>query len=294
MPRLLLALLLFSASLLAQAPTLMLGILEDTPGNQTTDTHVRSVRAIFYKSGLDWKPFPTDCISEDCLRKLATDYPRETAWTIAFHGRAIGQVKSRIPAEIESYSRTGQQQIVSTTPKNRIPTVGQRTEEFGGFNEQPVYRPLVAISQPNFKDPDFWKPAAPDAAKIAIVRTEFRKKYPKITDCEMEELHDYEDIDIKIADAYVSKTGWRLIATSIKGCDIEDLRGDGLSLEWFILDPAGTAHYLHGNMRLVDAGDYDNSGHSQLLFFIDDNNLGGYRLYFDNFQKETVFEYHFH
>ena len=47
-------------------------------------------------------------------------------------------------------------------------------------------------------------------------------------------------------------------------------------------------------MRLVDAGDYDNSGHSQLLFLIDDDNRGGYRFYYDDFQKEAAFEYTFH
>jgi len=294
LPRLTLTILLLGASLAAQSPPLMLGALEDTSGKFAEDPHSRSVRAIFYRSGSDWKPFATDCISEDCLRKLASDFPRETDWTIAFDGRKIGQLRSRIPAEIESYSRAGQQQILNAGPKNPVATIGQRTDEFAGFIEEPVYRPLVAISEPNFKDPDVWKPVLLDAATTTAVRHEFRKKYPKITDCEVEELRDYRDLDIKILHAYASKPGWRLILTSVKGCDIDDLRGDGLSLEWFIVDPTGAARYLHGNMRLVDAGDYDNSGHSQLLFLIDDDNRGGYRFYYDDFQKEAAFEYTFH
>jgi hypothetical protein len=286
--------LLLTTSLCAQSAPLMLGALEDTHGTYADDQYYRSLRALFYKSGTDWKSFPSDCISEECLRKLAADFPRETTWTIAFDGRNLGQVKSRIPPEIETYSRAGQQQILGTGLKRPVPTIGQRTQEFAGFMDDPVYRPLVAISQPNFKDPDIWKPVTLDAATVAVVRHEFRNKYPKITDCEVEELRDYRDVDIKILNAYGSHAGWRLISTSIKGCDIDDLRGDGLSLEWFALDPTGVAHYLNGNMRLVDAGDYDNSGHSQLLFMIDDYNRGGYRLYYDNFQKEVVFEYTFH
>jgi hypothetical protein len=268
--------------------------LEDTQGTSSEVKNFRSVRAVFFKAGSDWKPFPADCISEACLRKLETDFPRETNWTIAFDGHKIGDVRTCIPAEIDTYSRVGQQQIVTAGPKGRVPTIGLRTKEFAGFMDDPVFRPLVAISEPNVRDPDVWKPAPLDAAATAAIRSEFRKKYPKITDCEVEELRDYSDQDLKFLKSYTAKSGWHLVLTSLTGCDISDLRGDGLDLEWFTIDPAGAVHYLHGNMRFVDAGDYDNSGHSQLLFMIDDYNRGGYRLYYDAFQKSAVFEYTFH
>jgi hypothetical protein len=289
MPRL--AFFLFLATALhAQAP-LMLGVLEDTRGAYTDDPSYRSIRAVFYKDASGWKPFDAHCLFEACLHKLATDFPRETTWTIAYNGRKLGQLKTRIPAAIDIEARVGQQQILT---QGIIPAIGERTDEFAGFQDEPVHRPLVAASASNVKDPDLWKPIMLDAPTIALVQTQFRAKYPKITNCEVEELHDYPDTDIKIGKAYAAKTGWRLVLASIEGCDIDDLRGDGLKLEWFTLDPAGAAHYLHGKMRLVDAGDYDNSGHSQLLFMIDDDNRGGYILYYDEFQKQAAFEYAFH
>jgi hypothetical protein len=281
----------FAATLHAQSTPLMLGVLEDTRGTYTNDPSYRSVRAVFYKVGSDWKPFDSHCVSEACLQKLSTDFPRETTWTIAFQGRRLGLLKTRIPAAIDIDARVGQQQILATSA---IPTVGDRTDEFAGFQDEPVHRPLVAISAPNVKDPDVWKGTPFDAPTIALVKNEFRQKYPRITDCEVEELRDYDDIDIKILKSLTSKTGWRLVLTSLKGCDIDDLRGDGLKLQWFTIDPAGAAHYLQGNLRLVDAGDYDNSGHSQLLFMIDDDNRGGYVLYYNNFQSQAAFEYTFH
>jgi hypothetical protein len=230
-------------------------------------------------------------LSEDCLTKLSKDFPRETTWTIALDGRKLGEVRSRIPPSIDSVSAVGSQQILT---QGKLPIIGQPTDDFAGFAGEAVLRPLVAVSQPNFNDPDLWKPVALDPSTAVIVRREFRKKYPKITDCEAEEFKDYRDTDIQITESYASKNRWRLVLVSIKGCDVDDLRGDGLSLEWFTIDPSSAVHYLAGNLRLVDAGDYDNSGHSQLLFMIDDYNRGGYVLYTNDFQQHVTFEYSFH
>ena len=285
-------LLLLSAALCAQAPPLMLGVLEDTAGNVADEPHHRSVRALFYKDGEAWKPLPSDCTSEGCLKKLATDFPRETTWTVAFDGRKIGEVQSRIPLSIELNARVGQQLIL--TDAKKVPTIGVRTHEFEGWMAEPILRPLVAVSQPNFKDPDAWKPATLDAETVALVRHEFHKKHAKITDCEAEEQREYRELDIHITKAYAAKTGWKLVLMSLKGCDVDDMRGDGLNMEWFTVDPAGKAHYFASNLVLVDSGDYDNSGHSQILFMIDDYNRGGYTLYYDDLRKSATFDYSFH
>jgi hypothetical protein len=75
-------------------------------------------------------------------------------WTIAFDGRRVGHITGRTPKEFKWYASVGQQEITSTGP---IPTVGQRLTEV--FEGPPVFRPLVANSQPYFQDPESWKPA---------------------------------------------------------------------------------------------------------------------------------------
>ena len=270
----------------------MLGALEDTPGSSADDPHHRDVRAAFYKDGDVWKALPSDCTGEPCLKKLASDFLRETTWTIAFDGKKLGEVQSRIPLSLDVNSHVGQQQIL--TDAKKVPSIGMRSHEFEGWAAVAVLRPLVAVSAAYFKDPDIWKPALIDAETATLVRREFRKKHPKITDCESEEQHEYPDSDVHLLKAYAAKTGWRLVLASLEGCDAEDMRGDGLNHEWFTIDPQKAAHYLASNLVLVDAGDYDNSGHSQLLFMVDDYNRGGYTLFYDDFQKQATFDYRFH
>jgi hypothetical protein len=47
-------------------------------------------------------------------------------------------------------------------------------------------------------------------------------------------------------------------------------------------------------MWLVDAGDYDSDGKSEVLFSIAEHNKGGYRLFYRNFTKRAEFAFHYH
>jgi hypothetical protein len=46
-------------------------------------------------------------------------------------------------------------------------------------------------------------------------------------------------------------------------------------------------------MWLVDAGDYDNDGKSELVFAIDCANEGGYELFYDDFKKHVLQFYYY-
>jgi len=49
-----------------------------------------------------------------------------------------------------------------------------------------------------------------------------------------------------------------------------------------------------GIWLVVDAGDYDGDGKSELVFAINDYNRGGYRLFYDDFRQRAVFEFSHH
>jgi hypothetical protein len=274
----------------------VLGVLEDSHGWYAGEPNFRTVRVVFRKVGLDWKPFPSDCPDQQCLKTVAANYPHEMKWTITFDGNNLGQITSYTPSEFKWYAAVGQQQIGGT---DHVPTVGKQSSEFGGYPEAAVYRPLVANSQPFFRDPESWKPAHPSGDLVALLRKQFRKKFPEAMNCEnpyenVAKPWSYRDEDVKILKSYSSRRGW-----SIAQVRLEDYRCDGpaddpFSDQWFAISPELEVKYLDDGMWLVDAGDYDNDGESELVFSIDRDNRGGYELFYDDFKKHATFEFGYH
>jgi hypothetical protein len=207
---------MFSSVILhSQSNNVVLGILEDLPGHYAGDPNFRDVRIVFQKKGTDWQPFPSNCPNQSCLKKISAEYPPEMKWTIAFDGRNLGQIATRTQEEFHYYSE-GLQNITSG---NSIPTVGRK--EGRGFSNFSAYRPLVAISRPNFTDPEEWKPFSPSQGLIATLREQFRKKFPKLCrnskgDSSKLEPFLYEDREVSLVKAYRSKAGGRSSFASIR------------------------------------------------------------------------------
>jgi len=273
-----------------------LGVLEDTPGHYSGDPNYRSVRVVFFKDGDNWKAFPNDCGDQKCLYSVAAQFPEAVKWTIAFDGRNIGQVTTSNPDHFEFYGDIGQQKIRST---ESIPTISKPSQKFAGFLGGSVSRPLVAISKPYFRDPEQWKPAQLASEMVKVLRSEFRKKFPKVSNCDNPEANNekpwpYQDDNIKIIKAYSSSANW-----SVAQLRLEDYRCDGPSDDafldqWFSISPAREIRFLDKAMWLVDAGDYDNDGESEIVFSVNDYDRGGYRLFYDHFRKQAAFEFSYH
>ncbi|HET9410133.1 MAG TPA: hypothetical protein VFO39_23050 [Candidatus Sulfotelmatobacter sp.] len=276
----------------AQKETLILGVLEDTPGHYAGEPHYRSVRVVFSKFGTDWKAFPTGCYGQKC----AAQFPAVEEWTIAFDGREIGRVSTRNSGDSRFYSEVGQQSITSMGPP---PTVGKPSQDFAGWVDQPVLRPLVAVSKPNYSDPERWRPFQLPAEIAKRLRSEFRRKFPKVSNCDDPEANNekpwpYQDSNIKVVRAYSSNAGWSVVRVELEPYRCDGPVEEAFIDQWFSISPAQEIKFLDKAMWLVDAGDYDNDGHSELVFSIDDYNRGGYRLFYDHFNKEAVFEFSYH
>ncbi len=274
----------------AAEPAIILGVLEEIPGHYSGEPSFRAVRVAFQKKGREWQPFPADCPDQACLKTIASEYPPTVTWTISFSGRTLGQVTASTPKEFEYFSAVGLQKITSKQP---IPAIGKRSPEFGGFSESAVLRPLIADSQPYSKDPDAWKPSHPSLDLASSVRLAFRKKFPKVSNCASEPWQ-YRDADIKLNKAYSSTKGWSAVQLLLTGNRCEGPSDDPFIDQWFAVTPHGEAMFLGEGMWLVDAGDYDNDGKSELVFAIDRYNQGGYELFYDDFKGHAAFHFNFH
>jgi hypothetical protein len=280
----------------ASGQEIMLGVLEDNPGHYFGDANFRSVRVVFKKAGSDWLPFRSNCPDLDCLKTVTLEYPREVNWTIAFDGGLVGQITGRTPKDFKWYASVGQQEITSP---GTVPTVGQRLTRV--FEGSPVFRPLVANSQPYFQDPELWKPAKLSSDITGHFREQFRRRFPKLCRASKQDetkldVFPYTDEDVQPVKVYGSRKGWTLVRLHLaEAIDCNDVEaGFEIDDPWFVADPKGSIKYLDSGLWLVDSGDYDNDGTSELLFAIIRDNRGGYELFYSDFEKRAVFEYSFH
>lgn len=281
-----------------QKQSLILGVIEDFPDESMGEPNTRALRVLFQKTGNEWKAFPTQCADETCVKTISSQYPNEISWTIAFDGKSLGKLSSRTLKEFRSYAGIGQQEILSG---GTVPTIGKKSLEWGGIWDTEVHRPIVVVSQPNFKDPDGWKPVVLSPAAIAGVRVQFRKQYPSL--CRIDNVEDntkrpwrYSDAQVKVTRAYISKGGWSVVGLHLENArDCSDEEA-GFQVEdpWFAIKPNGEILFLDTGLTLVDAGDYDNRGASELIFIISRVNGGGFELFYSNFSKRAVFQLNAH
>jgi len=295
--RVLLLLAVSASSSIVTAQSSIVGALEDLPPRISGNQNRRAVRILFEKKGSAWEAFPSDCQTQECLSSVSAKYPREIVWTVAFDGKSLGQLTAVTPSEFHYYAGVGLQEITSP---GVVPVVGTRSREFGGYTEAPVYRPLVTNSKPFVTDPDSWKRTQLSASALHDVRLQFRRHFGKL--CQLGEDQTtmkplpYRDDKVGIVQAYSSKTGWAVARLRLDhAVDCRDTEaGFEIDDSWFVIDPQQNIRHLDDGLWLVDAGDYDNDGQSELVFSINRDDQGGYEMFYDHFKKHAVFEYNYH
>jgi hypothetical protein len=270
--------------------------LEDVPGRFTNEPNSRKVRVLFRKSGDEWQAFESNCPDQECLKTAPSSFPRTVTWTVTYNGRKVGVVDAETPGVFEAYSHIGLQTIAAGA---RVPTIGERSREYAGYLDAEVYRPLVTISAPDSRDPDGWEQTMVTEQTVAALRRAFRARFPNVENCTSPEENtprrwDYPDTDIAIGPAHASNKGWTLETISLT-----DYRCDGppdapYVDQLFSVDPARRIAFIGGEMRYLDAGDYDDDGRSEVMVSIAGDNRGGYALFFDEFARHATFEFNYH
>jgi hypothetical protein len=87
-----------------------------------------------------------------------------------------------------------------------------------------------------------------------------------------------------------------LVQLGLRGYYCDGIADDsGLFIgQWYLIEPSGKMRFLGSGMSLVDAGDYDGDGKSEVLFAVDGYDLGGYRLFYRDFSRSAEFLFSYH
>lgn len=281
-----LALAVLSGIARAAEPGVILGILEESPALYAHSAAFFKVRLAFVRRSDGWAAV---CTKDFCPSESMPNPAAQPVWNVGFSGKYVGSVPAPPRATQPEWALDA----------HGVPTVGKPSGEFGGFLDSTVHRPLIVSSRRQFDDPDGWKRGAPSGKVETALRSEFRKKFPAVDNCRSPKDEEarpwqYSDANIKIPKFYVSKKGWAVAGLELSPYRCDGPEDDAFTQQWFAISPEGRIQFLDDGIWLVDAGDYDSDGKSELIFSIDRYNEGGYVLYYDDFKRHAAVEFHYH
>ncbi len=226
--------------------------------------------------------------------------PTRMNWTIAFDGKILGSVETQ--TDSDENGLTSVQKIL--TPPSGIPLVGSASKHFAGLladGPAKVRRPLVAVSEPYLRDPDGWKRTKLPDDVAALVRTTFRREYPHVNRCKDEQTAErdwkFPDSALTFPTAYASNKHSFIVKASLNAgeCGWVDQPDDPESEPWFFVSGSGNVLRIGSFMSLLDAGDYDNDGESELIFFVNQGeNTDGFVLFDASFKSHVSLLWHYH
>ncbi len=233
-------------------------------------------------------------------------------WLLAFDGKSFGEVKRAA-------------KVVLTEPAKALVQKYAKKSFGTSFTNATEHRPFVLVSETSFADPDSWKPmpaAQLDPKLKGRIFSEYLKLYPQdsctadqkklppamvkkirpsaevgpLTDDYFEVSFKYTAEDIVVVNSYASKRGKILSLTTKEpfGANCTFEMTQVCSTFFIAADPAATIINLSGDptngcreMPVVDAGDYNEDGTSEILFKDYDYNWDGYLL-FDPKTKTSI------
>jgi hypothetical protein len=268
----------------------LLGVLEEP---QCANAKIVRGRIMFGSDGARW---------ESLASRDAGPNATGIRWTVALDGKSVGTLalEDSMPGSPKPtdwfYSRDRLFVPVGNYPS---PNNGGA---FAGWCEAPSRRPLVLISRPMVADPSAWKPAPStkdyrDKLYRPMKLVTGRTSVYRCRDSEgaKPEPFNFGPEDLKIYKVYRSKTGSTLVSIGLtrekNGCDgpMESVWWD----QWFLLQDE-TIDFIGNGMELVDAGDYDGDGRSELLFWHSGYNRDGYVLVFDDLRQKVEYTWSYH
>lgn len=277
------AVFLFATSLIYAADQpLYVGVLEHSVAQaDDRQTSARpNIRVAFQFVNGSWSAMPHEAEDLESLAALQKLFPVHLSWSVALDGKKLGAVESH-SLDYRFYRDVGLHEL---TPESKFPTMRDPAKTFVTWMGASRYRPLVVISQPNYGDPDRWKPFRPTPAlgkqAHAALRSALGEPAPRYSDSAI----------------YLQPKGYR----SSRGDALIELRlnklahaPDGPAEAWFLIKDAAV-YWIGSGLTLVDAGDYDGDGSSEILFQKSLYNRDGYLLFHVRDRSKQEFDWSYH
>ncbi len=193
-------------------------------------------------------------------------------WIIAWNGQNKGNIQTKLEGGL----------YVLKTP-SAFESFQDYLEFSGWLYPEKLRRPLVVVHDGNHKDPENWKKVKPSPEKKSLITKEFKKDFPHYSLCKEEKVlkrvWNYPEKLIKLGTSYENKNGNGLYLVSLAHYECGLAEGPVLSHLYFYNSKNNSIKKIDLELRLVDAGDYDNDGNSELLFQNTKYNTHGYKLF---------------
>jgi hypothetical protein len=272
------------------------GILEGPQTHEPPISSQRHVRIAFRKQGSTWLPMDSHFGSREALAEASNPYPDKVDWTVVFDGESVGHISSRNPGPLHWYADIGTQ-IITTNPAD-VPTISVGASDFAYTSGSAKTRPLLLVSEPNFRDPEHWKPTMLSVTERQLAVQALRKQIPEMPQCEQpeqgpEKMLPYSDDEIIIIKAYRSANDEVIFGERLDGArSICGWFNDEHFFDyWFVLNSQGLRLLGH-QMMPMEAADLDNGGTSEWVFHsLRGEDQEGYELFYDDFAKQEYFHW---
>jgi hypothetical protein len=276
-----LTLALFFITLTSAGQSPLIGIYEGASSGAGDNQGQPSVRVLFRQSGRDWRSFNAICQNEACLKTIGHLFPHATTWNLVQSGKTLAKVTATTPQTYHFYSEIGVQVIDNPASVSNL-------EPRSNPNNSAPTHTILATTLPTLTDPDNWRPFPPVPFDLIHTKQAFRRLFPHPTNCDNSGRQlprfEYTDSDIHIAAAYQSHRNWRLIQVTLSGYHCDGPPEAAFLDQWFAISPSGEVRNIGHLMDFAGAADFAHTGHSELLFSIP-GNTGGYRLFYDDFNR---------
>ena len=295
LPRIIITIaLIFSSN--AFAKEVLVGVVEQAQDCQKQGKF--SARIMFVKQGTEWNALGADLPST----KWNID---NINWEVAFDGKSLGHLSIKEPSTSVKYindwyyHRDKKQALVEN---QKFPKIRNKPGAFAGWCSGPEYRPLVLVSENHYKDPQGWKPftAGPEYQDklypfLKVVVGRLNSIVCRPNEDVLSVPYIYRPRDTVIYKSYKSSSGQVLISIglNVKDFSCELIMPPEWSNNWFLIS-GNDIDYLGRQMELVDAGDSDGDGKSELLFWHSGYNNDGYVLVYNNFHQKAEYLWGYH